>query len=208
MYLKLSESFTALDINGKSISKDKFLNEMMTDKFVPVRLQSTYPTYKLYRISSVGDPMIPRLIGSLGKLYYTYYKMEGQKIPSHKLTDINGHSYNPSNVKGKIIVMKFWYITCVMCVKEMPDLNDLVDSYKYNKNVEFISLAFNDAPKLKKFLKEHRFVYPIIPNMESYAEKLKIPAYPTHLIVRDGKIIKAVGSAQELITAMKTEVKS
>ncbi|WP_412468713.1 TlpA family protein disulfide reductase [Pedobacter sp. KLB.chiD] len=208
MYLKLSESFVAMDINDKAITKEKFLKEMMTAKYVPVRMRSDNPTYKLYPIKSVGDPMIPRLIGSLGKLNYTYFKMEGQKIPSLRLTDINGHSYNPSDTKGRIIVMKFWYISCVMCVKEMPVLNDLVDSYKHSKNVEFISLAFNDAPKLREFLKEHRFLYPVIPNMESYAEKLKIPSFPTHLIVRDGKILKAVGSAQELITEMKKQIKS
>jgi peroxiredoxin len=207
-YLKLSESFKALDINGKSIAKAQFFKAMMTNRYVPVRLQSATLTFRLFPIKTTGDAMIPRLIGELGKHYYKYLKMEGQKLPSLDFTDLNGHLYNAANTRGKTLILKFWYISCVMCVKEMPELNDLVESYKRNKNVQFLSLAFDTAPKLKKFLKEHRFVYPVVPNMESYAENLNITAYPTHLIVRDGKIIKAVGSAQELISAMRTEIKN
>lgn len=208
MYVKLGESFAALDVTGKSIAKAQFFKEMMTNRYVPVRLQSATLTYRLYPIKTTGDPMIPRLIGALGMHYYNYLKMEGQTLPSLNFTDLNGHVYNATNTRGKTVILKFWYISCVMCVKEMPELNDLVLRYKNNKNVVFISLAFDNAVKLKKFLNDRKFEYAVIPNMEEYAEKLKIPAFPTHMIIRNGKIIEAFGSAKELIVAMNSTVKN
>ncbi|QDW24738.1 hypothetical protein FFJ24_007885 [Pedobacter sp. KBS0701] len=51
--------------------------------------------------------------------------------------------------KGKITAVKFWYITCVICVKGMPDvkgmpeLTDLEDTYKRNINMEYLFMPQN-----------------------------------------------------------------
>lgn len=36
----------------------------------------------------------------------------GKKVPKFEFVDLNGHKYNRENTKGKILVMKFWFIGC------------------------------------------------------------------------------------------------
>jgi thiol-disulfide isomerase/thioredoxin len=48
-------------------------------------------------------------------------------------------------MKGKIVVIKCWYIHCAACIKEFPEVNNLVRKYKDRKDIIFISLA-EDTP--------------------------------------------------------------
>ena len=125
--------------------------------------------------------------------------MEGKRLPEYNFIDLNGISYNREDTKGKLLVLKCWFITCKVCVEEFPELNKLVDKYK-KENISFVSLAFDEKDKLVEFLKTKTFKYPTIPLQKDYmAKKLKINQYPTHLIVdSNGVIIKMVNNVKTL----------
>lgn len=89
----------------------------------------------------------------------------------------------------------------------MPSLNTMVDQYKNNKDIVFLSLAFDNAVKLRKFLKEHSFKYAVVPNTEKYAQDFGIKSYPTHIILnKKGLISKVLSNAEELAISLKKEV--
>ena len=93
-HIRYTEDFTALDENKKVIGKELFLQKLITEKFLPLKLQSKKGLcYTLFKIKSTGDEMIPRLIGSMAKLYYGYYKMEGKQLPKFNFADLNGKIY-------------------------------------------------------------------------------------------------------------------
>ena len=137
-----------------------------------------------------------------------YYNMEGKELPNYQFEDIAGHKYNNVNTRGKFIVLKCWFIRCVACVKEFPELNKLVDNYKNRKDILFVSLAFDNKQDLKIFLKTHRFNYEVVPNQQSYMmDRLSINTFPTHIIIgKDGKIKKAVDNYKDLLPALNKEI--
>jgi hypothetical protein len=51
--------------------------------------------------------------------------------------DINGNEYSLDELKGKIIVMNFWFVECKPCIMKMPELNEIVEMYKNNEDVIF-----------------------------------------------------------------------
>lgn len=134
--------------------------------------------------------------------------MEGQQIPEFNFTDLNGNKYNTTTTKGKILLLKCWFINCIACVKEFPECNKLVDDYKDRNDVLFISLASDTRNELKKFLNTKVFKYAVIPQMDNYmTNQLNINMYPTHLLVgRTGKIIKVANSVEELEPFLKKEI--
>jgi len=116
------------------------------------------------------------------------YKV-GENITPFKYIDIQGKYLSSDSLKGKVIVMNFWSIYCGPCIKEMPELNELVTKMK-GKDVIFIAPAFY-GPKeelINEFLPKHPFTYQIvsIENDDDY----NVNSFPTHIIIdKDSKII-------------------
>lgn len=105
----------------------------------------------------------------------------GQSVASFNYTDINGKPLSSDSLKGKVIVMNFWSITCGPCIMEMPELNKLVEKMK-GKEVVFIAPAIY-TPKevlINSFLPKHPFDYQIVLiEQENYS----ITSFPTHIII-------------------------
>lgn len=66
--------------------------------------------------------------------------VRGKMIPGLNFTTINGKRYSNSDLRGKILVINFWFKGCAPCVAEMPSLNKLRNEFK-DKNVLFIGFA-------------------------------------------------------------------
>ncbi|CAM1334803.1 TlpA family protein disulfide reductase [Tenacibaculum aestuariivivum] len=203
--IDLMSTYTSLDNKGAVIDKGMFLTLLRTGAYIAVK--SEYKNtiqYKLVSIDDDADQKIKKTISSKATIAYQYFKMEGKKLPNYNFIDLKGDSYNKEDTKGKIVVLKCWFITCKSCVEEFPELNKLVERYK-NDNIKFISLAFDEKDKLIEFLKTKVFNYITIPNQKKYmAKKLKVKQYPTHLIIdSNGIIIKMVNNANTLSTELE-----
>lgn len=111
--------------------------------------------------------------------------MKGKKAPEFEGKDLNDKNIKLSDLKGKVVVLKFWFVQCVPCIKEMPELNKMIEGkYKNNKDVVFISLCLDDKEAIKKLLEKHPFSYSTLYNMKDAAiSDYKISSYPTHIVI-------------------------
>ena len=205
---RLSQDFIALDVDSVKIDKTTFLNQLMTKKAVAfkIRLFQGEPVYKLYKLNS-RDESIKSTIQQMASIEMKNFKMEGKQIPEFNFTDLNGKNYTSSSTKGKLLVLKCWFIHCVACVKEFPACNALVDKNKNRNDILFISLARDQKKDLEKFLKITQFKYDVVPEMGNYmTDQLHVNEYPTLLLIsKTGKIIKVTNSIEELIPFIKKE---
>ncbi len=113
----------------------------------------------------------------------------GAKFTSFKEMDINGNWYNSKELKGKVIVINFWFINCQPCRMEIPEMNEMVASYKDNRNVVFIGIALDEKYQIEQFLKTFPFYYNIIENGRSLASSYRVNSFPTHVVIdMDGKV--------------------
>lgn len=136
--INLSKDFIGLDKDSNAKEKDAFLKLLVTGNYVPVKIyeKENLPYYKLYTLNS-NDMDIRRGIRQIAKNELMNYNMEGKELPAYNLEDLHGRIYNKVNTNGKIIVLKCWFIHCVACVKEFPELNRLVNEYKDRKDILF-----------------------------------------------------------------------
>ena len=204
--IRLAQDFIALDTNSTVLNKTQFLNKLFTGKFFAVKtaLKDNIPTYKLFNLNNKDSDII-MTNKQLASNEISNYKMEGKKLPDFNFTDLNGVVYNRTSTKGKILILKCWFIHCVACVKEFPELNQLVKDYRQDKNVKFLSLASDNKNDLIDFLKKKQFDYAVIPNSDMYMEQsLGVQSYPTHLFIdENGKIQKVVNNVDDLIAFMQ-----
>lgn len=108
-------------------------------------------------------------------------------------TDFTGKLLDNSSVqlsalKGKVVVLNFWFVECAPCIKEMPELNEIVKKYQGNE-VEFLAITHNSKDQIAEFLKKKQFDYKIIAESQNIIDAYKANAFPTHIVIdRDGKI--------------------
>jgi len=205
----LSSNFIALDHSANRISKDLFLKNLATGDFIPLKLTSTDSIYyQLFKLDQKSDKSIPDVIKSVAEEAYKNFKMEGTAFPKFDLTDLNGVQYTNENTKGKIVVLKCWFIACAPCIEEFPQLNELVEKYKNRTDIVFISLAFDSKEKLEPFLQKKPFRYTVVPDQKQFTfYDLDVKSYPTHIIIdKEGIIRKVVTSADEMTDALENNV--
>jgi thiol-disulfide isomerase/thioredoxin len=200
--IHLSQDFIGLDLDSSTIDKKAFLNKLLTAKVFAFKIgtKADNDVYKLYPLIS-KDESIKATIKEMASTEIQHNKMEGTQISAFSFTDLNGIKYDSASTKGKLMVLKCWFIGCVACVKEFPELNKLVNNYKGNNNILFISLAIDKKEELTKFLKTKKFKYAVVPEMKDFmSNELDITQYPTHLLIdKTGNILKIVNRIDELV---------
>jgi peroxiredoxin len=209
-FVRLSENFTPLDTALNVISEEKFFNLFATGNYLPLHRLSkeNISSYQLYKLDTTISNDISTTIREWAAHEYKLYKMRGQELPDFNFIDLKGNVYNKENTKGKILVLKCWYIQCVVCVEEMPELNKLVKKYTNRNDILFVSLAMDSKEKLQEFLSKKQFKYAVVPDKKNYLlDSLKIEMYPTHLIInKQGLISKVVNTEVHLASALKDEL--
>lgn len=209
--IMLSRDFVALDILSKEISKESFLDQLANGNFIPIRLKSddSIYYYKLFKIQPKSDTSIKATINQIGFDAYKNYKMEGTAFPDFSFKDLNGNIVSNETMKGKIIVIKCWYIHCTPCIREFPQVNKLTEEYKDRKDILFISLAEDSPEQLKAFLARKPLLYSVIPDMKVYMnESLQLNSFPTHFILnKEGLISKVLPNFESLEVALAKESK-
>jgi peroxiredoxin len=113
---------------------------------------------------------------------------EKKKAPPFEATTLAGKTLKLEELKGKYVVLNFWFINCPPCLNEIPQLNKLVTAYGKG-NFVFIGFARDSSKRaLSDFLAHKPFTYQIVPKndevIKNYSsEALKIMRYPTHIII-------------------------
>jgi len=205
--ISLSSDFIPVDNHSKKISKEEFLKNLTSGEFIPLKLSSkdNNTCYQLFKLDQQADEQIRSTIQNTAFTSYKYFRMEGKYFPKFNFTDLNGTEFNNDNTKGKIVIIKCWFIKCAPCVAEFPVLNDFAEKNGGRKDLVFISLAFDQKDELNEFLLKNPFKYAVIADQRQFmSNDLKITAYPTHIILgRDGKILKVTNKADEMMNAFQ-----
>jgi thiol-disulfide isomerase/thioredoxin len=208
--IHLEQDFVGQDQKGNKIDKKIFLAQLVSGDFIAIKVakRDNVPVYQLYKPSSSQADILRTMI-QMAQTANTLSAMEGKELPEYHFKDLDGKLYNRISTKGKTLVIKCWFIHCVACVKEFPALNKLVEQYAGRKDVQFISLASDSKQALTTFLKKKQFQYAVVPELGSYMQdKLKVNAYPMHLLVdKNGKIVKATNSIEDLMPSLEKEIR-
>jgi peroxiredoxin len=128
--------------------------------------------------------------------------------PTFDVTSLKGKTFKLEELKGKYVVLNFWFIHCPPCLREIPQLNKLVTAYG-KRNFVFIAFTTDNKYALDDFLKRKPFTYNIIPKGNAVIDKYADPAtgdmkFPTHVIIGpDGEIRFEAEGASALIPLQK-----
>ncbi|GAB3891684.1 hypothetical protein GCM10028803_03750 [Larkinella knui] len=209
--VKLDEDFLALDTVSNRLDRGSFLKLIATGNYFPLRLKSKDSTaiYQLATLTPSTNQDIRITVKYWGLEEWEHYQKEGTPLPDYTFTDLDGKRYTKTTTKGKILVLKCWFLACLPCIQEIPVLNDLKQRYKDRDDILFVSLCFDSPEKVAAFLKKKKFDYAVVPNQQKFLEDtLQVNSYPTHFVInRQGLIARKVNSYPGLAYALAKEAR-
>lgn len=127
----------------------------------------------------------------------------GKVIPDFTFTTLEGNEITQEALKGDATVVCVWATWCGDCMREIPELNALVEKYEGNENVNFIALSDEDEATVNKSLKRFPFAFTHIVNAAEYTDKLKtgvVKHFPQVLVIdKDLKVVYDVTENKDKI---------
>jgi peroxiredoxin len=128
--------------------------------------------------------------------------LTSQVAPDFTLQTLDGSDVTLSSLRGKVVVVNFWATWCPPCVREMPRLVRVSETYRDQGLVVLgVNTTYQDDPaKVRQFVRDNGVSYPILLDPEGAVSQL----YParliptTYLIDRNGRIVHTkVGEVDE-----------
>jgi len=199
--VNLSDDFIGYDEDNNLLSRKQFFAKIAEGYYLPVSLvtRDSLKHYRLYEVTTAVDSELRKNITNTFKNDVKFFNMEGKTIPKFNFLDLNGKVYDLKSTKGQLVILKFWFIGCGACVEEMPALNKLVAKYSKKPNIKFLSLATDSKEQLHEFFRKTKFLYATSSVSDDYVvNELEINSFPTHMLVRDGKIIRVISTEKQL----------
>jgi thiol-disulfide isomerase/thioredoxin len=102
---------------------------------------------------------------------------------------IRGNRIELDKLKGKVVVLNFWFVGCPPCRMEIPELNELTKEFA-GREVVFVGVALDEKAAVEEFLVSTPFDYQQIASGRAIATQYGIKGYPTHAVLdKTGKVV-------------------
>ena len=164
----------------REIFRDSDGNQISNNEFVDIRMANFH-----YRDAT--------LVATLddGTIEFRLQKIpqEGLTAPDFAVKTLDGKKITAVDLKGKVVVLNFWFIGCPACIREEPKLNTLRAKFAANDDVVFLAMTADTADSVKKYLAKERFDFTHAADAERAMEAFVFSGYPKNIVIgRDGII--------------------
>lgn len=185
--VKLSEESLVFDSLGRELSYSLWQYMISSGEYGLKKNQGD--SFFVYKLTAEQKETRKASIKKMPKPAESPFFITGEKLYRIKTKDIYGNKIDTKQLKGKILVLNFWFTNCSPCLKEIPELNQIVKEYQNDTNVVFVAIALDEENVLKKFLSTVPFLYKMISNGSFITSGYGIRSYPTNVVIdRESKI--------------------
>lgn len=110
----------------------------------------------------------------------------GNIFPTNEQVDL-------ASLRGKVVILDFWYMACINCIHEFPVITKINDAYKDSGlvvwGINSIDINDNARKKLPDFITKNKINYNVVLTHRSADSLYNVQGYPAlYVINRKGKI--------------------
>ncbi|MEO8572404.1 MAG: TlpA disulfide reductase family protein [Pyrinomonadaceae bacterium] len=165
----------------REIFRDSDGNLVSNNEFVDIRMANfNYPDATLIKILDDGTKEF-----RLQKI-----PQEGMSAPTFSVRTIDGDAISLPELRGKVVVLNFWFIGCPACRAMEPRLNEFKERFANDKDVVFLAMTFDQKADLEKYLKKVPFEYLQAPDAGQVISKFVFKGFPKNIVIdKQGRIV-------------------
>jgi peroxiredoxin len=173
-------SFAQTKPAPKEIFRDSDGNLVSNNEFVDIRMANfNYPDSTIIKILDDGTKEF-----RLQKV-----PQEGMTAPTVSVRTLDGRTTSLSELRGKVIVLSFWFIGCPACLSMEPKLNEFKARFT-GSDVVFLAMTSDPKEKLENYLKKERFDYLQAADAKYAMSQFSFRGFPKNIVIdKRGKIV-------------------
>lgn len=147
--------------------------------------------------------------------FFSIFSNAQTALPEVTLTNLEGKSIELKKEfaeKDKLYIFSFWATWCGPCINELDELNDVVEDWKKELNLQVIAISTDDArtqKRVKPLVNGKGWGYTILLDTNQDLKRaLTIVNIPYTIVVKNGQIVHiqngyVPGSENELLAKLK-----
>lgn len=165
----------------RTVYLDSDGNEISNNEFVDIRMANPH----------IRDATLMRTRDD-GTVEFRLQKIpqEGMNAPDFSIQTIEGETIAMSALRGKVVVLNFWFIGCPACMYEMPSLNLLKARFAGQDDVVFLSMTADKLSSVRRFNERERFDYTHAAEAEPAMKMFGFVGYPKNIVIsKTGEIV-------------------
>ena len=119
-----------------------------------------------------------------------------QTLPEVTIKNIDGENVNLADYasNGKITIISFWATWCKPCIKELRNMNELLEEWEEDYNCELVAISVDDArnvPRVRPFAVGQGWDFTVLLDPNGDVQRLMNVTNPpvTLLVDQNGKIV-------------------
>ena len=186
------------------IDKRDYLPVQYTELYINKESGDTMTQYEECRLTAFDTALDPSRLtldaipAKLPRRDYVPYTppeplAEGTPAPDWALPTLTGDTVRLADLRGKVVLLDFFYKHCAPCCAALPFLQSIHEKYK-DRGVVLLSIDPIDNPEkdeMADFLAKRGITYTVLFSDRELSQTYHIAAYPTLFFIdRDGKLAK------------------
>ena len=135
---------------------------------------------------------------------------EGMDAPAFSVRTLDGKTVSSNSLRGKVVVLNFWFIGCPVCRAIKPKLNEFKSKFAGADDVVFLAMTADRAGDVEKYLKKEPFDYLQATDAKPAMSQFVFGGYPKNIVIdRNGKIVywrSTVAAWDKFESVVRTEL--
>ena len=167
--------------NPKTLFYDSDGNTVQNNEFVDIRMANPhYPDRTI--VKTLEDGTVEFRLQKIPQ--------EGMEAPSFSVRTIDGQTIDSAQLRGKVVVLGFWFIGCHVCRAIKPDLNKLKARFGDRDDIVFLAMTMDPKDEVEKYLKKEPFDYIQATDAKAAMSRFVFNGFPKNIVIdRNGKIV-------------------
>jgi peroxiredoxin len=114
---------------------------------------------------------------------------EGMAAPEFTVRTLEGNTITSAQLRGKVVVLSFWFIGCAACRAIKPKLNEFKTKFSDSDDVVFLAMTADPEDEVKKYLEKEQFDYLQATDARAAMSSFVFRTYPKNIVIdKQGKI--------------------
>lgn len=166
---------------GKTIFRDSEGNLVSNNEFVDIRMANfTYPDATL--VKTLEDGTVEFRLQKIPQ--------EGMRVRDFTVRTLDGRTVNSADLRGKVVVLNFWFLGCPACRAIKPKLNELQAKFSANDGVVFLAMTADPGGDVRRYLEKEPSPYLQAADAKVAMDGFAFSGFPKNIVIsKTGEIV-------------------